>query len=611
MKKTYLDMFRPNYDVAAAAAWSGSLAGMIGTQPPYWWVAAAVAAGMSAKRINNAIDLYRFRQSLSALRIETVDVQELLNRSYAMYKQDCLYMGEGFKWQQQHSEIATNIMRGEHQDIPPLPAWMPNEVREWLTPKNWVRIKDTDIGVPWIHGIEPEEIPIGIPFGALTGHTLITGTTRAGKTKMYELITTQLVYQKGNTCIVIDPKGDKDWEKRLRLECERAGRKFLYMHPAHPSKSIRLDVLANWNNLAEPATRIGQLVDAEGTFAAFAWKTLYRIMRGQVADGQKPSIRSVKRYTQMGVEPLLESILTKWFVANHPRGSAWDGDLEQYVQEAKGIRLGAMILLYMAITGDGSGDETIDALIAMVKHSKEHYSKMIQVLEPILEMLGSDEIGKLLSPDPTDINDPRPIYNMKKIIDEGAVLYVALDSLSNKIIGSAMGSIILADLASVCGSIYNFENQKNVFLFVDEAAEVINDQLIQILNKGGGAGFKCFLAAKTDADFIAKLGSKEKARQVLGNLNNVICLRIKDYEMAKWIAESFGMTGYRQHSEALSMNSASAAHPTEFTSGHTRSVTEKDAPFVSPDLLTRLPAFNYFAFLGGSTLYKGRYPMIN
>ena len=51
------------------------------------------------------------------------------------------------------------------------------------------------------------------------------------------------------------------------------------------------------------------------------------------------------------------------------------------------------------------------------------------MLEPLLEMLGSSEIGDLLSPDPLDTTDTRPIYDMAKVINEGAVLYIGLDWL--------------------------------------------------------------------------------------------------------------------------------------------------------------------------------------
>lgn len=60
--------------------------------------------------------------------------------------------------------------------------------------QNTKPVMDSDIGAPWIHGIGiEEEQEIGIPFTSLPGHTLITGTTRAGKTCLYEMITAQIV----------------------------------------------------------------------------------------------------------------------------------------------------------------------------------------------------------------------------------------------------------------------------------------------------------------------------------------------------------------------------------------------------------------------------------
>lgn len=602
-------MFRPNYELSAAAAWFGGLAVLLASHPPLWPIPAVAALGMSVRRVWQAAMLYRFRLSISGFRIEILNLQSLLNRSYAMYQREMLYAGSGFKWQQRHTEIATEILRRSSDDIPGVPSWMPEAIENYLKPKDWVPVKDAAIGVPWIHGVEAEDETLGIPIGALEGHTLIAGTTRSGKTRFYEMVLSQLVYQ-GKTIIVVDPKGDQDLVKRLRKECQRKGRKFLYLHPAHPDASIRLNVLANWNSISDIATRLAQQVDANGSFQAFAWKTLYVIMRGELTMGRKSTIRSVKRYAQLGVEPLLVEVLTKWFLEHS--GADWDAERKEHTDPKDPHMVYSMIRLYTkkAQILQTPVDESIDGLCAMVKHSKEHYSKMIQVLEPLLEMLGSDEIGKMLSPDPADIRDTRPIYDTRKIIEENAVLYVGLDSLSNTTIGSAIGSIVLADFASVCGAIYNFEQKADVHLLVDEASEALNDQLIQILNKGGGAGMKCWIATQTISDFVARMGSTDKAKMVLGNLNNVISLRIKDYETAEWIAKSFGKTGIRNQSESINVSSGSAAHPTEFSGGAGRSLSIVEAPLVSADLLTRLPPLNYFAFIAGTSVYKGRFPII-
>ena len=624
MSRSYHDMFRPVYELPSCLSWAASSALITALQPPLWPVATTAVIGAALFRGKQAIDLYRFRASLSALRVETINVQDALTISRRHLNMDGakrkesdgkggFWLGRGFRWTQQHAEISRQIMYRSPGEIQGPPSWLPAPLLKAIQPKNFVPLKADSVGVSWIHGISPDEEELTLPIEALPGHTLVVGTTRAGKTRFYELVTTQIVHAK-KILIIIDPKGDKDWEQRVRKECARAGRKFLYFHPAHPSKSIRMNPLANWNTVAEAATRIGQLVDAEGTFGAFAWKTLFRVMRAQVADGMRPNIRTAKEYVQNGVEPLLESLLKK---ALYQRlGGAWDQDLDSFVEKQprgqkspfKSERLEGMTGKFLSLK---IKDEAVEALIAMVNHSKEHYSKMIQVLEPILEMLGSDELGAMLSPDPLDLNDTRPIYDTQKIIEENAVLYVGLDSLSNKIIGSAIGSILLADFASVAGAIYNFKDKpEDIYLFIDEAAEVMNEQAIQILNKGGGAGIKAFIATQTIADFDVVFGSNARTGQALGNLNNVICLRVKDPQMAEWIATSFGKTAARDVRVTHTTGSGSSKSFTEFSGSTARALSEVEIPFVSPDLLTRLPGLQYFAFLAGSTLYKGRLPLL-
>lgn len=623
MSRSYHDMFRPVYELPSCVSWAASSALLAALHPPMWPVAAAAVVAASAYRGKQAIDLYRFRASLSALRVETITVADALLISRKHLKMDGaksnasdgkggFWLGRGFRWTQQHAEISRQIMYRSPGEIQGPPTWLPPALLKAIQPANFVPLKGDSVGVSWIHGISPDEEELTLPIEALPGHTLVVGTTRAGKTRLYELLTTQIVHA-NKILIIIDPKGDKDWEQRVRKECERAGRKFLYFHPAHPSKSIRMNPLANWNTVAEAATRIGQLVDAEGTFGAFAWKTLFRVMRAQVADGMRPNIKTAKEYVQNGVEPLLERLLKKVLYARF--GGAWDQDLDQYaVKQARGKvspikseRLECMIGKFESLS---IRDEAIESLISMVNHSKEHYSKMIQVLEPILEMLGSDELGSMLSPDPLDMNDTRAIYDTQKIIEENAVLYVGLDSLSNKIIGSAIGSIMLADFASVAGAIYNFRDPKDIYLFIDEAAEVMNEQGIQILNKGGGAGIKAFIATQTIADFDVVFGSSARTSQALGNLNNVLCLRVKDPDMAKWIATSFGTTAARDVRVTHTTGSGSSKSFTEFSGSTARAMSEVEIPFVSADLLTRLPGLQYFAFLAGSTLYKGRLPLL-
>ncbi|TBR76986.1 MAG: DUF87 domain-containing protein [Burkholderiaceae bacterium] len=632
--RSYEDMFRPTYEVYSVIGWAAGLVLLVLLRPPFWVLVAPVFMGLLVLRAAQAARLWKFRLSLSVYRISVVPVREFLAKSRLFRaKRKALYIGRGFAWGQKHAEIAQQIMDRNHDEIGDIPLTIKrviehcNEVPpgqrnpiqqaaaaavNYLLPKDTKVVSDTAIGVPWIHGLAgEEEEDIGLPLDSLTGHTLILGTTRAGKTRLYELLVTQII-DMGSCLIVFDPKKDQALVTRMRNECKRAKRTFLYFDAARPSESIRINPLANWNNVSEPATRIGQLIDADGSFAAFAWKTLAIIQRALVAAGEKPNIKNTKRHVDLGIEDLAERILTLHFLKKH--GPEWDRDIRNAPAGSNGGgkgppgRLDLMIAKYI---DEGDTTDAIDGVITMVKHSKEHFSKMIQVLQPILEMLGSGEIGELLSPDPSDLTDKRPIYDLRKIIDQKAVLYVGLDSLSNKIIASAIGSILLADLASTLGNIYNFSTPADVYMLIDEAAEVMNDQATQILNKGGGAGIKVFLAAQSVSDFTVRYGSSDKAEQVLANLNNLICLRVRSDETASmYVTKLFGKTSTRVMETGYSTGSESASSFTDFRSNVSKNLRSTQVELVNPSLLTRLPPLQYFAFISGRSYYKGTLPLI-
>lgn len=634
--RRYQDMFRPPNEVWAVSGWLFGIAALALLRPPFWVVLTLGLCGpMAWLRCSSLFALWRFRFSLSVALVPKISIVELIVTSrYLRRERESLYLGRGFKWSRRHAEIAERINNMDADEVGYIPTWASRlmhramrgletgqedsslkglvrrtamkAIREAL-PKDLAPVNDSAVGLPWIHGVGAgEDNMLLLPLASLTAHTLITGTTRAGKTRLYELLTAQLI-DTNAALIVIDPKNDKDWERRLRRECARTRRKLLIFDLARPDISIRLNPLANWNTLSEPATRIGQLVDADGTFAAFAWKTLYRVQRGLVAAGIKPSIRNTKQYVQLGVEPLAEQVLAIFFSKRY--GADWDRDIKT-APNAGPKALSRLELMIHKYIKAGHTDDTIDGLISMVRHSKEHYSKMVQVLEPILEMLGSDEIGAMLSPDPADTTDTREIWDLKRALDERAVLLIKTNSLPNKTIAAAVGSIILADLASTLGAIYNFGEKTDAYLFVDEAAEVANDQLTQILNKGGGAGLKAFIAMQSIADLTVRFQDRDKCEQFLANLNNTLSLRVQSQETAEYISMKFAEIDARKSAISYSSGSESSSAFTEFRSNTSRSLDSQRLPLVTPHLLMHLPPLHYFAILSGQAPVKGALPFI-
>ncbi|MFZ5462585.1 MAG: TraM recognition domain-containing protein [Pseudomonadota bacterium] len=142
-------------------------------------------------------------------------------------------------------------------------------------------------------------------------------------------------------------------------------------------------------------------------------------------------------------------------------------------------------------------------------------------------------------------------------------------------------------------------------VFVDEAAEVINQPTIQLLNKGRGAGFRMFIATQTFADFAARLGDENKARQVLANTNNKIALRVLDAETQKYIADGIPKIKARTMMIRYGHNVDSNIHDT-YTASYQEQATEEEADLIPPAILSELAPLHYFARLSGGRTVKGR-----
>ena len=171
--------------------------------------------------------------------------------------------------------------------------------------------------------------------------------------------------------------------------------------------------------------------------------------------------------------------------------------------------------------------------------------------------------------------------------------------------------MLLADVSAVCGSIYNFYAEPpEVVLIIDEVAEAINEQVIQILNKGRGAGFKAFVAFQTRSDLEAKLGNAAKMLQVLGNLNNQIILRLEDTDTAQWFSEKVGETAIRNLVMSSTTSTGSEAHVGEFSGSVTRSLQLEKVPLIPTGLIQRLPNLQYFLRISGGSVYQGRIPIL-
>ena len=471
-------------------------------------------------------------------------------------------------------------------------------------------------GSYWLHGLDKED-DITVPLELLEGHTLIVGSTGVGKTRLFDLCIGQAILR-GGPVVIIDPKGDQGLADNARRICESLGQpeRFAYFNPAHPDKSVSLDPLRNWNRKTELASRVAALIPSEtgaDAFVAFGWKVLQDICAGLIATGERPNLVSLRRYIEGGPDDLLTKGLLFHFNQKVPN---WEKGAASYIKTSKAKNKGpeAVLLAYIAYYKEVVIHEwpnvDLAGLISTYEHNRDHFQKMVASLIPILSMLTADPLAELLSPK-HEPGSEKVVLDMSKVIRNNMVLYMGLDSLADPTVGSAIGSVMLADMTAVAGDIYNYglDKKKPIDVFVDEAAEVINTPTIQLLNKGRGAGFRLTVATQTFADFAARLGDENKAIQVLANTNNKIALRVQDPRTQQLFAD--GIPKIKVQSMSVSYGHNVASDPSEhYDASYKEQASAEEADLIPPPVLSELPPLHFYARMSGGRTFKSRIPIL-
>jgi conjugal transfer pilus assembly protein TraD len=315
------------------------------------------------------------------------------------------------------------------------------------------------IGAPWLHGVGGRETDIRLPLEHQAGHLLLVGTTGSFKTKLLILILFQAV-RRGEAVLVIDPKGDRELRRALQAACQRAGRlqDFVYFHPAFPEVSARLDPLKNWNNATEIASRVAALIPSEtgsDPFKAFSWNALNNIVGGLLEVEERPNLLKLRRYVEGGPDELLLRALARYaerYLSDPAARTA------PYLKGARGQEgaIAGWLRCYREVLAPVRPSPSLEGLISMVLHDRVHFSKMVSSLIPVLGMLTAPPLDGLLSPDPGDAADSRRLTDTAQLLDHRQVAYLGLDSLANSTIGSAIGSLLIADLTATIGARYNY-----------------------------------------------------------------------------------------------------------------------------------------------------------
>ncbi|WP_202108572.1 type IV secretion system DNA-binding domain-containing protein [Succinivibrio dextrinosolvens] len=247
-------------------------------------------------------------------------------------------------------------------------------------------------------------------------------------------------------------------------------------------------------------------------------------------------------------------------------------------------------------------EEEFEHLYSMCCKDDTYFIKVSSSVNPIMSSLSMSDLSRYFSKDSGAIS-------IRDIYMSGSVLYVSLNALKNSLLCSYVGRLILADLCSFCGDIYarNYSGP-HISIFVDEAAEVCNEYLVQLLNKGRGAKASVTLATQTLSDFKKKFGSDYAATQFIGNCNNMIALRIKDADTAKAFTSTLAKTTIYRRSTSIA--SRYEVYTRGVSESYNYGLAGADECLFPDSALMMLPNFEYVAKLNDGRLIKGVIPVL-
>ncbi|EGG6881663.1 type IV conjugative transfer system coupling protein TraD [Salmonella enterica] len=622
--------------VCVQAPWAVALA------PSVSYVTASGFAVLSVVRARQGMKILRYRRNLTRL------PRYVMSAGQIPVSRQRLFLGRGFRWTQKHTQRLQDTLRPEVAKYLQ-PGWL-YQIARWLemrtehsapglgkllrtdSPLNPVRPLPPVGGNPVLHGIEPNEQDVWLTLLERVGHTIVYGTTRVGKTRLAELLVTQDI-RRGEVTIVFDPKGDADLMKRVWAEAHRVGRgDALYIfHLGWPEISARYNAVGRFGRVSEVASRVAGQLSGEGNSAAFrefAWRFVNIIARALVALGERPDYTLIMRYVnniadlyiRYAEKVIREQLPSLQAQIQNNEQVLGDDDVPRNMQgQPDAVRIWPIEVALSSEEGKQLYDPILDGLRSAVRYDRTYFDKIVASLLPLLEKLTTGKTAELLAPDYLDMSDSRPIFDWEQIIRKKAVVYIGLDALSDSEVASAVGNSMFADLVSVAGHIYKHgihaglpgegDSKVPINLHCDEFNELMGDEFIPLINKGGGAGMQVTAYTQTSSDIEARIGNAAKTAQVQGNFNNLIMLRVRENRTAELLTTQLPQVEIYTKTLVSGHQDTDISAGQDFTSSTQDRVGTVKVPLLEPADVVTLPKGQAFALLEGGQLWKIRMPL--
>lgn len=502
------------------------------------------------------------------------------------------YLARGFPWEEKHLERLQSLILSGMTVSP--------------------GARDDQAGNVMIQGVGAGEVrDLFIPNTLLNQHLFLLGAPGSGKTRFLELLIEQAI-ARGEAVVVIDPKGDERLLDRTYDSAVRHGRASAFRTLAlpYPYQSARYNPVLHYTRPSEIADRVALVLPRGGESEAFrnyAWTFTNIIASALHLLGEEVTLAKLNTYCFHDTWHLVRKIILR-FCPGAPETPSPD----------------LLIAHYHAFCAEKrTSIPELDALVGMAYINPDYFGKISSALRPILGKLTTKGIGYLLcpgdipAPDGTSPATGVQDLSWEEVDSNRLIVYFFLGSLIGEDTASGVARMALSDLQSFIGRKYAYRDPSQfsrMTVVVDEVADALAAESVNILNKARGAGLSMILAGQSIADLEVALRSHSDARRALANIGSFITLRAANPEDAKYFSDKCGWRPLRTVSVGESYEpalfSSGRLNIDDFAYRNSRQVGVRNETLVPTWAIDSLPRFHFFATWSGQT-YKAVLPLLS
>lgn len=363
------------------------------------------------------------------------------------------------------------------------------------------------------HGVNmrdrSHQMPMYLPDSYRQRHTLVTGPSGVGKTRMAEIFIKDDVAS-GKSMIYFDPKHDQDVASTAYAAAREAGRldDFMIITPIFPSCSAKIDPMS---------------------YAYMPEELVNHVVSGIPVAGENQFFRDTAK--QIAMANIMGNILLAKAERRKP-GITLDSIY-------RGVRKEGLEQLKTRLLGINSPDAQyyVDLLEDVLLWNAEHYSKVSSSLRNALISLTAGNVGKIIGRADTN--------RLVQRLEEGkrVIAVVQTGSMISYEAGATLGRVLLSMIQSFIGRVYSSKRGRvkpALSLHIDEAPKLMTPDSLMLLDMAGSADVMAHLYAQDVEQIHAALGNTHEGKAALANLSTKIFFRAASIETAQYIVDHFG-----------------------------------------------------------------------